>query len=340
MKPILKSFVFISLFLILSVNSLSADAFYYPWEYNKVYNEKIALEIELDSLRTRYRNETENSKKERLEFDSKIRSLEELLAREKEFRAKDNDLSDEKLKALENQIAVLKAKSSNKEKELIEENERQNRKFRELLENLKEELENERAACQKKTEALQKEYEKKIADLEARILSLNDEISKLKNLSDNQKKELDRLADQANELENKLTDEIKKGQIRLKRFHNRLVINIDDKISFDSGSADLKKQILPALDKIKEILGNYPGNLIIIEGHTDNIPIRTKKFSDNWQLSGERALSVLHYFLESKNLDPRNFSLAGYGEFQPIVSNDTPENRALNRRVDIVVVPR
>lgn len=319
---------------------VSADAFYYPWEYNKIYNEKIALEIELDSLRTRHRNESENSKKEKLELESKIRSLEELIAREKEFRAKDNELSEEKHKALENQIAVLKTKSSNKEKELIEENERQTKKFRDLLENLKEELERERAACQKKTEALQKEYEKKIADLESRILSLNDEISRLKNLSENQRKELDRLSEQANELETKLTDEIKKGQIRLKRFHNRLVINIDDKISFDSGSADLKKQIQPALDKIREILANYPGNLIIIEGHTDNVPIRTKKFSDNWQLSGERALSVLHYFLESKNLDPRNFSLAGYGEFQPIVSNDTPENRALNRRVDIVVVPR
>ncbi|AKH77221.1 OmpA family protein [Leptospira interrogans] len=336
MKPFLK-FYFL---FVLTLNSVSADVFYYPWEYNKVYNEKITLEIELDSLRTRYRNETENSKKERLEFDSKIRSLEELLSREKEFRAKDNDLNIEKIKVLENQIAVLKTKSSNKEKELIDENEKQSKKFRDLIDGLKENLERERENCQKKTEALQKEYERKISDLESRILVLNDEISKLKHLSENQKKELDRLSDQANELENKLTDEIKKGQIRLKRFHDRLVINIDDKISFDSGSADLKKQILPALDKIKEILGNYPGNLIIIEGHTDNVPIRTKKFSDNWQLSGERALSVLHYFLESKILDPRNFSLAGYGEFQPIVSNDTPENRALNRRVDIVVVPR
>ncbi|EMO55451.1 OmpA family protein [Leptospira noguchii] len=336
----MKQFLKFYFLFVLTLNSVSADVFYYPWEYNKVYNEKITLEIELDSLRTRYRNETENSKKERLEFDSKIRSLEELLSREKEFRDKDNDLNVEKIKVLENQISILKAKSSNKEKELIDENERQSKKFRDLIDNLKEDLEKERANCQKKTEALQKEYEKKISDLEGRILILNDEISKLKHLSENQKKELDRLSDQANELESKLTDEIKKGQIRLKRFHNRLVINIDDKISFDSGSADLKKQIFPALDKIKEILGNYPGNLIIIEGHTDNIPIRTKKFSDNWQLSGERALSVLHYFLESKILDPRNFSLAGYGEFQPIVSNDTPENRALNRRVDIVVVPR
>ncbi|XDD48636.1 OmpA family protein [Leptospira sp. WS92.C1] len=340
MKWFQKSALFHIFFLLFSLNSVSADTFYYPWEYNKIYNEKITLEIELDSLRTRYRNETENFKKEKLEIEAKIRSLEELLAREKEFRAKDNDLGDEKVKALENQIAVLKTKSSNKEKELIEENERQSKKFRELLENLKEELEQEKAACQKKTETLHKEYEKKIGDLEARILSLTDEISKLKNLSENQKKELDRLSDQANELESKLTDEIKKGQIRLKRFHNRLVINIDDRISFDSGSAELKKQILPALDKIKEILVSYPGNLIIIEGHTDNVPIRTKKFADNWELSGERALSVLHYFLENKNLDPRNLSLAGYGEFQPIVSNDTPENKALNRRVDIVVVPR
>lgn len=153
-----------------------------------MYNEKIALEIELDSLRTRYRNETENSKKERLEFDSKIRSLDELLSREKEFREKDNNLNEEKLKVLENQIAVLKSKSSSKEKELIEESERQGKKFRDLLNNLKDELEQEKAACQKKVEALQKEYEKKVANLEARILALNDEISRLKNLSENQKK--------------------------------------------------------------------------------------------------------------------------------------------------------
>lgn len=112
MKPFLK-FYFL---FVLTLNSVSADVFYYPWEYNKVYNEKITLEIELDSLRTRYRNETENSKKERLEFDSKIRSLEELLSREKEFRDKDNDLNVEKIKVLENQISILKAKSSNKEK--------------------------------------------------------------------------------------------------------------------------------------------------------------------------------------------------------------------------------
>jgi chemotaxis protein MotB len=78
----------------------------------------------------------------------------------------------------------------------------------------------------------------------------------------------------------------------------------------------------------------------MIEGHTDNIPIRTKRFRDNWQLSTERALSVLDFLLKNKGLNASRFGAAGYGEFNPIVPNDTPDNRSLNRRVDIVLIPR
>ena len=102
----------------------------------------------------------------------------------------------------------------------------------------------------------------------------------------------------------------------------------------------MKKEILHALDKIASILSSYPENTIMVEGHTDNVPIATKRFRDNWQLSTERALSVLSYLLRNKKLDPVRFAAAGYGEYKPIVSNDTPENKALNRRVDIVVMPR
>ena len=94
------------------------------------------------------------------------------------------------------------------------------------------------------------------------------------------------------------------------------------------------------LDKIAKILSDYPENNIVVEGHTDNVPIKTKRFRDNWELSTERALAVLHYLLRNTNLDPVRFAAAGYGEYQPIVSNDTPANKALNRRVDIVVIPR
>jgi len=146
---------------------------------------------------------------------------------------------------------------------------------------------------------------------------------------------------QADELEKQLADEIRKGEIRLKRFHDKLVINIDDRISFDSGSAELKKEILPALGKITRILGDFPEYNIVVEGHTDNVPIRTRQFRDNWQLSTERALAVLNYVLnQDRKLNQARFSAAGYAEFNPIVSNDSAANRALNRRVDIVVIPR
>ncbi len=103
---------------------------------------------------------------------------------------------------------------------------------------------------------------------------------------------------------------------------------------------NLKKGVLNALDKIAKILSSYPENTIMVEGHTDNVPISTKRFRDNWALSTERALAVLNYLLRNTKLDPVRFAAAGYGEYQPIVSNDTPENKALNRRVDIVVMPR
>lgn len=87
-------------------------------------------------------------------------------------------------------------------------------------------------------------------------------------------------------------------------------------------------------------MSDYPEYQIVVEGHTDNVLIRTRQYRDNWQLSTERALSVLKFILQKEELEPARFSAAGYGEYNPIVSNDSAENRALNRRVDIVVIPR
>jgi chemotaxis protein MotB len=198
----------------------------------------------------------------------------------------------------------------------------------------------ERAKLLKEIADLKSGYEKKIQALRSEIRNLSEELADMKKLTVQQKTELSRMENQAADLEKQLEDEIKKGDIRLKKFHNKLVINLDDKISFDSGQSDLKKEILDSLKKIREILSQYPEYDIVVEGHTDNIPIRTKKFKDNWQLSTERALAVLEYLLQDKNLNPIRFSAAGYGEHRPLVPNDTRENRALNRRVDIVVIPK
>lgn len=106
---------------------------------------------------------------------------------------------------------------------------------------------------------------------------------------------------------------------------------------YDSGSADLKQEALPVLDKVGQILTRYAGSVIEIEGHTDNVPIHNAKFGDNNELSSFRALSVFDYFMETTALDPAFIKHSGRGEYVPIADNATPEGRAKNRRVEIKI---
>ena len=109
-------------------------------------------------------------------------------------------------------------------------------------------------------------------------------------------------------------------------------------VMFDSGSAQIRPEFTPILEKIAEELMKIP-NDIRIEGHTDNRPIHTPMFPSNWELSAARATSVLR-FLVKKGIDPSRLSAVGYGEFRPVASNDTPEGRAKNRRVEILILKR
>lgn len=333
-------FVFTFYIMVFSSVSLRADIIYYPWEYNSLYNEKVALELELKSLNRQFKNEVSNLQKKISELENTIENLNDRLELEKKRREEDNRICADRIKELENIRDILRKKGSDREKELLAENKRLQEDCRLTVEELREECRKEREASIQEIAGLKSDYEKRIAELESRIANLNEELSSIKKLSEAQRRELERMAEQADELEKQLSSEIEKGEIRLKRLHQKIIINIDDKISFDSGSAKLKKEVLDALDKISNILSKYSENKIVIEGHTDNVPISTERFRDNWQLSTERALSVLRYLLKNADLDPVRVSAAGYGEYHPIVSNDTPENRALNRRVDIVVVPR
>ncbi|MCP4727369.1 MAG: OmpA family protein, partial [bacterium] len=234
----------------------------------------------------------------------------------------------------------LKKKGTDREKKLIAENKKLQEQCRLTIDELREECRKEREVSIEELSKLKRAYEKENNELKSQIDNLSEELASLKKLSDAQKQELNRMSQQADEFEKQLSEEIKNGEIRLKRLHEKIIINLDDRISFDSGSSKLKKDILLALDKISEILSKYAENRIRIEGHTDNVPIHTRQFRDNWQLSTERALSVLQYLLKNAKLDPARLTAEGHGEYGPIVSNDTPENRSLNRRVDIVIVPR
>ena len=105
---------------------------------------------------------------------------------------------------------------------------------------------------------------------------------------------------------------------------------------FDSGSAVLKDQSRPVLDKVGVILERYGSDAVIeIEGHTDNVPIHNSKFADNEELSSARALSVFYYLVENTSLDPSNLRHAGMGDRTPVADNSTDEGRSKNRRVEI-----
>jgi len=115
-----------------------------------------------------------------------------------------------------------------------------------------------------------------------------------------------------------------------------LVISLREKLMFDSGKADIHDEAKKVLTDIIALLKEDP-NRIAIEGHTDNVPIHTPEFPSNWELSTARATNVTRYLIEQLQFAPKRLSSAGYGEYQPIAPNDTEQNRAINRRVDIIV---
>jgi chemotaxis protein MotB len=126
-------------------------------------------------------------------------------------------------------------------------------------------------------------------------------------------------------------------EISLAFTHEGLVMRLSEHALFDLGEADIAVEALPLLDKIGAIISKT-GYLIRIEGHTDNLPIHTALFPSNWELSTARAVNVLRYFIKNHHIDPRRLAAEGFGEFHPLVSNDSPENRAKNRRVEIIFI--
>ncbi|MGZ9586230.1 flagellar motor protein MotB [Paenibacillus marinisediminis] len=115
-------------------------------------------------------------------------------------------------------------------------------------------------------------------------------------------------------------------------------IRLSDSLLFELGKADLTDAAIPTLDKLSSMFSQLDST-ISIEGHTDNLKMAPgARYKDNWELSAERSLSVLRYFVEDKQLQSDKFQIAGYGDTRPIASNDTEEGRKKNRRVEIIIL--
>ena len=153
--------------------------------------------------------------------------------------------------------------------------------------------------------------------------------------------QLEELEQAKRALEDRLSKEIADKQVLLEQTNRGLIITMANDILFDSGKAKLKKNAYPVLDKIASVLNDtVPDRDVGVEGHTDTVPIKHSGWKSNWELSSARALSVLHYLEKKEDISPERLSAIGYGEFQSVASNDTREGRKLNRRVEIVILPR
>ena len=127
------------------------------------------------------------------------------------------------------------------------------------------------------------------------------------------------------------------GKIVVTRDEENIIIRLADNLLFPSASASIREDALPLLDIVGSILEDLP-NQILVEGHTDNVPVGTERYPTNWELSSARATAVLRYLVEQTGLEAGRAFAAGFGEFRPETSNLTLEGRALNRRADIVVL--
>ncbi len=121
--------------------------------------------------------------------------------------------------------------------------------------------------------------------------------------------------------------------------NGKVYVSLSDKLLFKSGSAAVEDKGKEALQVLAEVLSKNPDIAILVEGHTDNVPIKTAQYKDNWDLSVARATSITRILTETYSIDPHRLTAAGRGEYFPKASNDTPEGRAKNRRTEIILSP-
>jgi chemotaxis protein MotB len=135
-------------------------------------------------------------------------------------------------------------------------------------------------------------------------------------------------------------NDINDSDIEIKVEKSAVFISISDKMLFKSGSYDVTDRAMTVLGKVAQVLNSRPEIEFLVEGHTDNIPIKNNCILDNWDLSTKRATSVVRLLQNQFRIDPKRMTAGGRGEFLPLSSNDDAASRSLNRRTRIVILPQ
>lgn len=131
--------------------------------------------------------------------------------------------------------------------------------------------------------------------------------------------------------------DIADGKVTVETTGNTVLIRLPEEVAFAPGSDDVSEQITEIIDRLAPAMRATTGT-IMVSGHTDDVPISSSEFASNWELSADRAVAVIHHIAELTGLDESRFAAVGNGSTKPIAPNDTPENRAKNRRVEISIV--
>ncbi len=191
-----------------------------------------------------------------------------------------------------------------------------------------------------KSQRLLKELEKKQQELAKERAALDKQIKKIQSLESliaQKDAKLNNLKGSLNRALNKF-----KGQgLKVTQKNGKIYISMENKLLFDSGSWHVKQNGRDAIKTISNILSINPDVEIMIEGHTDNVPYHGKgAIQDNWDLSVKRATSVVRQLMNNKNIDPKRLIPAGRSKYVPVADNSTPEGRAKNRRIEVILTPR
>lgn len=205
------------------------------------------------------------------------------------------------------------------------------------------------------TEAARKDLEAKLAEAQKRADGLNqllqgtaadkDKLDKLLAATNTQLEDLakqkaaaDARAATYQSLTDRLRSMIDAGKLSVKIRKGRMLISLPNDVLFDSGSATLKQAGQEAVAQVAQALASFGDRQFLVAGHTDDQPIHTRRFPSNWELSTARAVTVARFLID-KGMSPASLGAVGYGEFDPVAPNDSPENRAQNRRIEIQLQP-
>jgi chemotaxis protein MotB len=209
-------------------------------------------------------------------------------------------------------------------------------------------------ACVSKTKYLEanknlESLEAKCNDLEDKNLQLSKDVEKLRleleereSVIEEQKTVISELDDTKQKIESSMKEQIEAQEIKIEEIEGKLKVTFVDKILFDTGSAEINQRGKEVLLTIAGSLKENESQNIVVEGHTDNVPIGMvlkDRFPTNWELSTARATAVVRFLQDSGGLKPERLTACGYSYYRPVASNDTEEGRSQNRRIEIILIP-